>query len=75
MENSAENRTCPSAAAEEKTEGRRHFVKTTLAVGIGAACVAVPVYGGARMALYPLQQEGLSGKEYQRVRIEEILST
>ena len=76
MENSAENRTCPSAAAPKaKTEDRRHFVKTTLAVGIGAACVAVPVYGGARMALYPLQQEPLSGKEYQLTTLANIDET
>ncbi|MGI5831614.1 MAG: Rieske (2Fe-2S) protein [Thermoguttaceae bacterium] len=76
MENSAENRSDrPLAECEEKREGRRHFVKSTLAVGIGAACAAVPVYGGARMVLFPLQQTGLSGKEYPLTTLANIDET
>lgn len=81
MENTGENRQasesgcscgCEKANAEKS---RRHFVKSTLAVGIGAACAAVPVYGGARMALYPLQQTGLSGKEYPLTTVANIDET
>lgn len=54
---------------------RRSFCKTVVAAGAGAAAVALPIYGGARMALYPLQQEGLSGKEYQLTTIDNLDST
>lgn len=60
-------------ANENKT--RRSFCKTTLAVGLGAAAAAVPVYGGARMALYPLQQTGLSGKEYPLTTLDNLDET
>lgn len=76
MENYAENRQDhPGQDPEEQRENRRHFVKSALAVGLGAACVAVPVYGGARMALYPLQQTGLSGKEYQLTTLANLDET
>ena len=44
-------------------------------MGMGAAALAVPTYAGARMALYPLQQEGLSGKEYQLSTIDALDET
>lgn len=60
--------------SSDKTN-RRSFCKTTLAVGMGAAAAALPVYGGARMALYPLQQEGLSGKEYPLTTLDNLDAT
>ncbi len=54
---------------------RRSFCKTVLAAGCGAAAVALPIYGGARMALYPLQQEGLSGKEYPITTLDTLDAT
>ena len=56
-------------------ETRRSFCRTVVAAGAGAAAVALPIYGGARMALYPLQQEGLSGKEYQLTTIDNLDAT
>ena len=60
--------------SEEKTT-RRSFCQSTLAVGLGAAAVAVPVYAGARMALAPLGQEGLSGKEYPLTTLDNLDAT
>ena len=60
---------------QNEGESRRSFCKSTVALGVGAACLAVPVYGGARMALYPLQQEGLSGKEYPLTTLDNIDET
>ncbi len=60
---------------ENERESRRGFCKSTLALGLGAVAVAVPVYGGARMALYPLQQEGLSGKEYPLTVLDNLDET
>ena len=61
--------------ANDNNTTRRSFCKTTLAAGLGAAAVAVPVYGGARMALYPLQQTGLSGKEYALTTLDNLDET
>ncbi|MDO5565789.1 MAG: Rieske 2Fe-2S domain-containing protein [Planctomycetia bacterium] len=57
------------------SEDRRSFCKSTLALGVGAAALAVPVYGGARMSLYPLQQTGMSGKEYQLTTLDNLDET
>ena len=59
-------------AMNQENNSRRSFCKTVLAVGCASAAVALPVYGGARMALYPLQQEGLSGKEYPLTTLDNI---
>ena len=47
----------------------------TLSAGLGAAAVAVPIYGGARMALVPLEQDGLSGKEYPLTTLDNLDAT
>jgi len=60
--------------SSEKSD-RRSFCKTAVAAGLGAASVALPIYGGARMALYPLQQEGLSGKEYPLTTLDNLDAT
>ncbi len=46
------------------SNSRRSFCLSALGMGMGVAALAAPIYGGARMVFYPLQQEGLSGKEY-----------
>ncbi len=68
---------CPSKETKDCDEhqGRRDFVKTTLALGIGAVAIAVPVYGGARMALYPLEQTGMAGKEYPLTTLDNLDET
>ena len=60
---------------ENEQASRRSFCKSTIALGLGAASMAVPVYGGARMALYPLQQTGLSGKEYPLTVLDNLDET
>ncbi len=52
------------APQDSDSNSRRSFCLSALGMGMGAVALATPIYGGARMALYPLQQEGLSGKEY-----------
>ena len=54
---------------------RRDFCLTAVGVGVGVGALSVPVYAGARMALYPLQQEGLAGKEYQLATLEGLDET
>ena len=54
---------------------RRSFCLSVLGAGMGAAALAVPVCAGAKMALYPLQQEGLSGKEYQLTTLDALDET
>ena len=56
-------------------QSRRSFCLSALGMGMGAAALAAPIYGGARMALYPLQQEGLSGKEYSLSTIDALDET
>ncbi len=56
---------CCHCDAQPEEQTRRSFCLSAIGMGMGAAALAVPAYAGARMALYPLQQEGLSGKEYQ----------
>lgn len=56
---------CCHCDSQPKEQSRRSFCASAIGLGMGAAALAVPAYAGARMALYPLQQEGLSGKEYQ----------
>ncbi|MBR4752438.1 MAG: Rieske 2Fe-2S domain-containing protein [Thermoguttaceae bacterium] len=56
---------CCQCEAESEEQNRRSFCLSVLGMGMGAAALATPIYAGARMALYPLEQEGLSGKEYQ----------
>lgn len=58
-------KSCCNYDAESEEHNRRSFCLSVLGVGMGAAALAVPTYAGARMVLYPLEQEGLSGKEYQ----------
>lgn len=60
---------------EIEIQNRRSFCKTALAAGAGAAALAVPVYGGARMALYPLEQTGLAGKEYSLTTLDNLDET
>lgn len=62
-------------SSNEEQSGRRSFCLSTLALGMGAAAVAVPIYGGARMSLYPLQQHGLAGKEYPLTTIDNLDET
>ncbi len=66
---------CCCGCGGESSEDRRSFCKTVVALGVGAAAVAAPIYGGARMALYPLQQEGLSGKEYALTTLDNLDET
>lgn len=54
---------------------RRSFCKSAAALGAGAAAVALPIYAGARMALYPLEQKGLAGKEYPLTTIDNLDET
>lgn len=54
---------------------RRSFCKSALGLGMGAAALSLPVYSGARMALYPLEQEGLTGKEYQLTTLDALDET
>lgn len=61
--------------ADNCSATRRSFCKSALALGMGAAAVAVPIYGGARMALYPLQQTSLSGKEYALTTLDNLDET
>ena len=56
---------CCQCEANSEEQDRRSFCLSMLGLGMSAAALAVPAYAGARMALYPLEQEGLSGKEYQ----------
>ncbi|MBQ2040272.1 MAG: Rieske 2Fe-2S domain-containing protein [Thermoguttaceae bacterium] len=56
---------CCHGGSASEGQDRRSFCLSVLGAGMGAAALAVPTYAGARMALFPLQQEGLSGKEYQ----------
>jgi Rieske Fe-S protein len=65
----------PNATQCEEEQSRRCFCLSALGIGMGAAALATPVYSGARMALYPLQQEGLSGKEYQLATIDALDET
>lgn len=58
-------KSCCRCGDESEEQTRRSFCLSVVGMGMGAAALAVPAYAGARMALYPLQQEGLSGKEYQ----------
>lgn len=60
---------------EGASDDRRSFCKTVIALGVGAAAVATPIYGGARMALYPLQQQGLAGKEYALTTLDNLDET
>lgn len=65
---------CPSCSEHSKSDSqsRRNFCLSTLGLGMGAAALATPIYAGARMALYPLQQVGLSGKEYPLSTIDAL---
>lgn len=54
---------------------RRSFCLSAVGMGMGAVVLATPVYAGVRMALYPLQQVGLSGKEYQLASIDALDET
>jgi hypothetical protein len=51
---------------------RRDFCLGAVGAGVGVAALAVPVCAGAKMALYPLQQEGLSGKEYELTTLDAL---
>lgn len=66
---------CCDCAAENGEPTRRNFCLGALATGMGAAALAVPVYAGARMACYPLQQESLSGKEYELTTLDALDET
>ena len=61
--------------ADVDDQSRRSFCLSVLGVGVGAAALAVPVYAGARMALYPWQQEGMSGKEYELTTLDALDET
>lgn len=56
---------CCQDVYESEEQTRRSFCLSTLGIGMGVVSLSVPVYAGARMVLFPLQQEGLSGKEYR----------
>lgn len=58
-------KSCCQCGVESDEQTRRSFCASVVGLGMGAVALAVPTYAGARMALYPLQQEALSGKEYQ----------
>ena len=60
-------------ASEEQT--RRNFCLSALGLGLGAVALAAPTYAGAKMVLFPLSQEGLSGKEYQLSTIDALDET
>lgn len=65
----------PEDAQNAGEQSRRSFCLSAVGMGMSVAALSVPVYAGARMALYPLQQEGLSGKEYQLSTIETLDET
>ncbi len=67
------NKAQNSGASGEAT--RRNFCLGAIGAGMGAAALAVPVCAGAKMALYPLQQEGLSGKEYELTTLDALDET
>ncbi|MBQ7813956.1 MAG: Rieske 2Fe-2S domain-containing protein [Thermoguttaceae bacterium] len=62
-----------ASASGEAT--RRDFCLGAVGAGVGVAALAVPVCAGAKMALYPLQQEGLSGKEYELTTLDALDET
>lgn len=68
-------KSCCDCAGRDGEPNRRNFCLSALAAGMGAAALAVPVCAGARMALYPLQQESLSGKEYELTSIDALDET
>ncbi len=64
-----------SASPDTNAQTRRNFCLSALGMGMGAAALATPIYAGARMALYPLSQEGLAGKEYPLSSIDALDET
>lgn len=52
--------------------GRRSFLKTAVAAGIGGVAIAAPICGGAKMVLAPISQQGASGKKYPLAAVETI---
>ncbi|MDO5552899.1 MAG: Rieske 2Fe-2S domain-containing protein [Planctomycetia bacterium] len=56
-------------------ESRRSFCKSIAALGIGAVAIAPPLYACARMAIHPLEQTGLSGKEYPLTTLDNLDET
>ena len=60
----SESGDCTRTYQNSDSNSRRSFCLSALGMGMGVAALAAPIYGGARMVFYPLQQEGLSGKEY-----------
>ena len=63
-DNKAKSKSCSCCSGDSNEQSRRSFCLSALGLGLGAAALAAPTYAGARMILYPLEQEGLSGKEY-----------
>lgn len=61
-----------SCSDEASSCDRRSFVKTTVAVGLGAAAIAAPVCGAVRMSIAPLSQEGGSGKFYPLTTVDAL---
>ncbi len=57
-------------SSTDRGAGRRSFVKTTLAAGIGAVAVGAPLCGAARMSLAPVARSGTEAKFYPLANID-----
>jgi len=75
MNNKSTGCNCCQTENDGGQASRRSFCKTTVALGLGTVACAVPVYSGARMALFPLEQKGMSGKEYGLTTLDNLDET